>query len=76
MRGRRLLAAGVAALLAVTGCGGPTPGPADAADDGQPRYGQAPAPGKDVTLQPDVVLVGGGSRTVRWRCSSTPPSSG
>ncbi|NED54547.1 hypothetical protein G3I24_27065, partial [Micromonospora aurantiaca] len=25
----------------------------------------APAPGKDVTLQPDVVLVGGGSRTVR-----------
>ncbi|MEU4754240.1 hypothetical protein AB0F93_25040 [Micromonospora tulbaghiae] len=65
VRGRRLLAAGLAALLLVTGCGGPTPGPADGGDGGQPRYGQAPAPGKDVTLQPDVVLVGGGSRTVR-----------
>ncbi|WFE40475.1 hypothetical protein [Micromonospora sp. WMMD998] len=60
---RRLLAAGVAVLLTLTGCGGQRPpGPADRE---QPRYGYAPAPDPDVTLQPDVVVVGGGSDAVR-----------
>ncbi|WP_433280544.1 hypothetical protein [Micromonospora sp. CA-244673] len=67
MPGRRLLAAAVAVLLALTGCdslraGG---GAAGAGGEADLRYGPAPAPGPDVTLQPDVVIVGGGGRSVR-----------
>ncbi|PSK55062.1 hypothetical protein B0E53_07063 [Micromonospora sp. MH33] len=67
MPGRRLLAAAVAVLLALTGCGSPradgrATGPGGEAEL---RYGAAPAPGDGVTLQPDVVIVGQGGRSVR-----------
>ncbi|MFC0032294.1 hypothetical protein ACFFMM_22500 [Micromonospora chaiyaphumensis] len=67
MRGRRLLAAAVAVVLALTGCGSPRAGggAAGAEREADLRYGAAPAPGPDVTLQPDVVVVGGGGRSVR-----------
>ncbi|GAB2948100.1 hypothetical protein GCM10027280_41050 [Micromonospora polyrhachis] len=37
----------------------------DVAEEADTRYGPAPRPHRDVTYQPDVVLVGGGSRSVR-----------
>ena len=69
MRLRHGSAAVVAALTVLTlaACSSPardaaaavTPGPQDV------LYGQGPAPRDGVTLQPDVVIVGGGSRSVR-----------
>ncbi|MFF3855880.1 hypothetical protein [Micromonospora sp. NPDC002575] len=67
-RPRRALAAVVVALLVLAGCADRQPAarpadPAAGADD--LRYGATPAPEPGVTLQPDVVLVGGGGRSVR-----------
>ena len=58
----------VAVLGGATACtggrsdGGRSDDVAEAADT---RYGLAPRPHRDVTYQPDVVIVGGGSRSVR-----------
>ncbi|MEU2637671.1 hypothetical protein ABZ591_24275 [Micromonospora fulviviridis] len=67
MRGRRLLAAVVAVLLGLAGCGSPRADGRATGPDGEAelRYGAAPAPGPGVTLQPDVVIVGEGGRSVR-----------
>nr|MDT0660612.1 hypothetical protein [Micromonospora sp. DSM 115978] len=57
----------VAVLLATTACGG-SGGPAEGEDpygESAMRYGQAPTPHPDVTLQPDVIIVGGGGRSIR-----------
>ncbi|MFE9206338.1 hypothetical protein [Micromonospora sp. NPDC007230] len=66
-RGRILLAATVAVLIALTGCDSLRPAVRTDATmgDADLRYGAAPAPASGVTLQPDVVLVGGGGRSVR-----------
>ncbi|SBT51886.1 hypothetical protein [Micromonospora narathiwatensis] len=67
-RGRALTAVALAVLLVLTGCGSlrPAARSGDAASSGEDlRYGAAPVPGPEVTLQPDVVLVGGGGRSVR-----------
>ncbi|WBB67972.1 hypothetical protein [Micromonospora sp. WMMD812] len=58
----------VAMLLATAACtGGPStdPGDEDPYSEAALRYGQAPVPHPDVTFQPDVVLVGGGGRSIR-----------
>jgi hypothetical protein len=59
----RLAVAGLAMLALVTGCER-TPA-APPAEEENVRYGAAPRPEPGVTLQPDVVLVDGGSRAVR-----------
>ncbi|MEO3927721.1 hypothetical protein ABGB07_28210 [Micromonosporaceae bacterium B7E4] len=60
----RVYAAALAVLLALTACTGGTP--SSVADDpGQARYGAAPVRHPDVALQPDVVVVDGGSGSVR-----------
>ncbi|GAA1848714.1 hypothetical protein [Asanoa iriomotensis] len=62
----RLLAAALAGLLAVTatGCTRSSDAAGSATADEDLRYGAAPAP-DGVTLQPDVVIVGGGGKSVR-----------
>ncbi|MFJ6197539.1 hypothetical protein [Micromonospora sp. NPDC092111] len=68
-RVRAVVAATVAVLLVLTGCDGGQPGTGSGgtgpASEQELRYGAAPAPGPDVTLQPDVVVVGGGGRSIR-----------
>ncbi|GIF53583.1 hypothetical protein Afe04nite_81220 [Asanoa ferruginea] len=59
----------VGCLLAAAGCGNATTSAGDAtkgpsADDDL-RYGAAPTPDDSVKLQPDVVVVGGGGRSIR-----------
>ncbi|MFU8871661.1 hypothetical protein [Micromonospora sp. SL4-19] len=66
--GRALIAVAVVALLMLTGCDSfrPAARSADATlSDADLAYGAAPVPGPGVTLQPDVVIVGGGGRSVR-----------
>ncbi|GIJ32706.1 hypothetical protein [Micromonospora sediminimaris] len=59
----------VVLALASTGCGGRSSGDPTADEDPYSesalRYGMAPVPHPDLTYQPDVVLVGGGGRSVR-----------
>ncbi|WP_406104635.1 hypothetical protein [Micromonospora globbae] len=58
----------VVLLLATGACdAGPPAGPGDEDPWSETalRYGLAPAPHPDVTLQPDVVIVGGGGRSIR-----------
>ncbi|GAB3141946.1 hypothetical protein GCM10027290_15500 [Micromonospora sonneratiae] len=68
---RRLLAmvASVAVLLGATACGDDRSADRTGGDapvtEADRRYGQAPAPHREVTYQPDVVIVGGGGRSVR-----------
>ncbi len=66
VRGRVLIAAVLTVLLVLTGCGGgdAPPDSARAMSEEDLRYGQAPAP-DGVTLQSDVVIIGGGGRSVR-----------
>ncbi|ASW57843.1 hypothetical protein CIK06_19795 [Plantactinospora sp. KBS50] len=67
-RARALLAGAVAALVLLAGCGPGRPdGSGSPGGTGQDdlRYGAPPAPGPGVTLQPDVVIVGGGGRSIR-----------
>ncbi|MGW0433434.1 hypothetical protein ACWDV4_12975 [Micromonospora sp. NPDC003197] len=68
---RRLLAAAtsVAVLLGATACGDDRSEDRAGGDapvtEADRRYGQAPAAHREVTYQPDVVIVGGGGRSVR-----------
>ncbi|MFI7604650.1 hypothetical protein ACIBTV_05950 [Micromonospora sp. NPDC049366] len=58
----------VAMLLATGACRGGSPadtGSEDPYSEAALRYGLAPVPHPDVTFQPDVVLVGGGGRSIR-----------
>lgn len=79
------VAAALALLLAVSGCGADGPaqsgGPHQAEAD--LRYGGAPAADLGVTLQPDVVVVGGGGTSIRsatadglsWRIDARAPGA-
>ncbi|SNT25407.1 hypothetical protein SAMN05421812_10437 [Asanoa hainanensis] len=72
---RRTIAAAVAGLLLLAGCANDS-----APSDEDLSYGAAPKP-DGVTLQPDVVIVGGGGRSVRsvtadglsWRIDADAP---
>ncbi|GIF76560.1 hypothetical protein [Asanoa siamensis] len=77
---RSLAAALTCVLLVLAGCG-LTDDVTDSGPSGDDlRYGAAPAP-EGVTLQPDVVIVGGGGRSVRsvtadglsWRIAADAP---
>jgi len=63
-------AAGPVATQVTAGTGSATPGAAGSAsmskDDALLTYGYAPSPSPSVKFQPDVVIVGGGSASVRW----------
>ncbi|MFD0788207.1 hypothetical protein ACFQZ8_30210, partial [Micromonospora azadirachtae] len=55
-------------LLLTAGCTGASrsgPGDEDPWSEAALRYGLAPVPNPDVTFQPDVVIVGGGGRSIR-----------
>ncbi|MEV0715403.1 hypothetical protein [Asanoa sp. NPDC050611] len=75
---RRLLAAALACLL-LAGCGSTSQSPSEE----DLRYGAAPKP-DGVTLQPDVVVVGGGGNAIRdvtadglsWRIDAHAPNAG
>jgi hypothetical protein len=64
---RKLVAATVSVLVLLAACGRSTAQTSaeDPWSEAAMRYGLAPQPHPDVTYQPDVVIVGGGGRSIR-----------